>query len=485
MRRLSTLSMVIIAAVVQSVPLSAFGFSGADFSVGKSLKVARMGCEAVTLANGKVVVFGGHGVNFVSLASAEVYNPATDSFVAVTSNYTHDYSDIARLNDGRYLLAGGSSDLGVPAYKTAEIFDTASLSFSITGQMPILRSGGGATTLSNGNVLIAGGWYTWSAAYSIAALYNTQNGTFDTIGHVKVPRAYPLVVATSDGKAVVFGGIDYTTGAIGPKDVELFDPITDSFSVLMNNPFGADSGWYAGNLYGNRDLSAQRLKDGKYLFMATMTDSNPILYTFDPGSKAFTRVSVTPALPKGLSIWSPIVDTARGKAYLIASPTQADDTVRLGLISVDLTNWTYDTLDSWYTVHTAPLYPGGLSFSLLKDGRILLSGFNTQAGSNTNFSPTTLTLMITPTPNNPTKAVGLNLCRAQDALTADIRGRTIIVSSRTSVGIELFSLNGRSIRTAQLNCGATFAIDNAIRAGAYIVRIVGHGESLVKAIMLR
>jgi len=477
--------MVIIAAVVLSVPLSAFGFSGADFNVGKPLKVARMGCEAVTLASGKVVVFGGHGVNFVSLASAEVYDPAADSFVVVVSNYTHDYSDIARLNDGRYLLAGGSSDLGVPAYKTAEVFDTASLSFSITGQMPILRSGGGAATLSNGNVLFAGGWYTWSVAYSIAALYNTQNGTFDTIGHLKAPRAYPLVVATSDGKAVVFGGTDYTTGAIGPKDVELFDPTADSFSVLMSNPFGADSGWYAGNLYGNRDISSQRLKDGKYLFMATMTDSNPILYTFDPGSKAFARVSITPALPKGLSIWSPIVDTARGKAYLIASPTQADDTVRLGLISVDLTSWTFDTLDSWYAVRTAPLYPGGLSYALLKDGRILLSGFNTQAGYNTNFSPTTLTLMITPAPNNPTKAIGLNLCRAQNALTVNMRGRTIIVSPRTKAVVELFSLAGRIVRTAQLDHGVSFTIDNAVPAGAYILRIGGRGESLVKSIMLR
>ena len=293
------LSRLIIVAVVISAPLSVFGSSGANFNVGKPLKVARMGCEAVTLANGKVVVFGGHGVNFISLASAEVYDPVVDSFVVVTSNYTHDYSTMARLNDGRYLLAGGSSDLGIPAYNTAEIFDTASLSFSITGQMPILRSGGGATTLSSGNVIIAGGWYTWSAAYSIAALYNTQNGTFDTIAHLNAPRPYPLVVATNDGKAVVFGGTDYTTGAIGPKDVELYDP-TNSFSVLMNNPFGADSGWYAGNLYNNRDLGAQRLKDGKYLLMASMTDSSPILFTHSiREQKSFHGFTSRPALPLG------------------------------------------------------------------------------------------------------------------------------------------------------------------------------------------
>jgi hypothetical protein len=56
------------------------------------------------------------------------------------------------LPNGNVLVAGGGDD-----NSTAEIYDPATASFSITGGMETGRSGHTATLLSNGSVLVAGG----------------------------------------------------------------------------------------------------------------------------------------------------------------------------------------------------------------------------------------------------------------------------------------------------------------------------------------
>jgi hypothetical protein len=56
------------------------------------------------------------------------------------------------LANGTVLVAGGGED-----NSTAEVYDPATGSFSITGGMEIGRSGHTATLLPNGSVLVAGG----------------------------------------------------------------------------------------------------------------------------------------------------------------------------------------------------------------------------------------------------------------------------------------------------------------------------------------
>jgi hypothetical protein len=56
------------------------------------------------------------------------------------------------LVNGKVLIAGGGSE-----DSTAELYDPATGSFSITGGMEVGRSGHSATMLSNGSVLVVGG----------------------------------------------------------------------------------------------------------------------------------------------------------------------------------------------------------------------------------------------------------------------------------------------------------------------------------------
>ena len=62
------------------------------------------------------------------------------------------YHTATLLPSGKVLVAGGGDE-----NSTAEVYDPATGSFSITGGMEIGRSGHTATLLPNGSVLVAGG----------------------------------------------------------------------------------------------------------------------------------------------------------------------------------------------------------------------------------------------------------------------------------------------------------------------------------------
>jgi hypothetical protein len=124
-----------------------------------------------TLPDGRVALFGGHGTGFTALNSAEIWSPSTDSFTTLTMQYTHDWAAFASLSDGRFLLAGGSANLGIPQYATSELFDPATGTFTAVGNLVRFRSGSGAAALSNGTVLIAGAWWTHNDAHTYGELF--------------------------------------------------------------------------------------------------------------------------------------------------------------------------------------------------------------------------------------------------------------------------------------------------------------------------
>ena len=78
---------------------------------GPNMNVARMGQNSASLDDGRVILFGGRGTGFISLDSAESYDLQTNSFTQLHMNYPHDSAALAKLLDGRYIIAGGSSNM--------------------------------------------------------------------------------------------------------------------------------------------------------------------------------------------------------------------------------------------------------------------------------------------------------------------------------------------------------------------------------------
>src|SRR5438046_693432 len=88
------------------------------------LVVPRTGHAATVLADGRVLITGGRDGAGTIVATAEIFDPATETSTAVGALVTARVSHTATLlPNGRVLIAGGTSATG--SLSSAEIFDPA------------------------------------------------------------------------------------------------------------------------------------------------------------------------------------------------------------------------------------------------------------------------------------------------------------------------------------------------------------------------
>jgi hypothetical protein len=369
--------------------------AGADFAPGPTMNINRMAHEIALLDNNTVGVFGGHGTGFVSLSSAEIWTSTANTFQTVPMNYYHDWGSFVKLANGTYLLAGGAADLGVaPGYSTAEIFNPAQREFTpLTSMMSSGRMTNVGAQLTNGKVLIAGGWYDATSPVK-ADLFDTTAASFTATGALVLQRANPVVLPTSDGKAVVAGGYPPYGGAVFPGS-EIYDPSSNSFSLFSTQLFAADTGWslVPGQYYGH-DIATQKLPNGTYMLMATR-GNNYALVVFDPAAKAFTQFAVQPRMPSSnvdsVSLFPPIVSYDGTRVYILAQ-SNGTGGAKLRLYQVAIASHTITQPTGFFSL-PAGYYPGSSAMLQLPDGRIFMTG---GTADNTNFSPLNGTYFITP-----------------------------------------------------------------------------------------
>lgn len=161
-----------------------------------NLAVGRWGATATLLDNGKVLIAGGgsyrDNCSGCSIASAEIYDPATDTFTTVGSMaFSRRQLAAVKLNNGQVLVAGGIEDEppNSKELRSAELFDPRELTFSPAGGMTIPRDGHSANLLSNGQVLIAGG-SSGSTETDKAELFDPTSGSFFATGNMTDARTF-------------------------------------------------------------------------------------------------------------------------------------------------------------------------------------------------------------------------------------------------------------------------------------------------------
>ena len=167
-----------------------------------SLATGRSGHTATLLPNGKVLVAGGTNSvfgfpNLGILASAELYDPTSGTWTP-TGNLTAARSahGATLLPDGKVLVAGGLSDppQGVPvALATAELYDPVSETWLATGSLGAARYFHTMTLLPSGQVLVAGGFYSYDRTNSRASaeLYHPASGIWVATGSLISARDRP------------------------------------------------------------------------------------------------------------------------------------------------------------------------------------------------------------------------------------------------------------------------------------------------------
>jgi hypothetical protein len=203
------------------------------FTVIRHMLIGRGRPEATLLRDGNVLITGGGGDNDgggSSITSAEIFDASTSKFRETGSMHVARISHTATLlADGRVLIAGGR---GLEVNATAEIYDANSGTFHDTGRLISARYKHTAGLLPDGRVLIAGGSddRDWHGTLSSAEIYDLQAGTFRSTSSLHDAR-FKLpdeAVQLHSGKLLIAGG---------NRQAELYDEPTGKFTVV-----GGDTG---------------------------------------------------------------------------------------------------------------------------------------------------------------------------------------------------------------------------------------------------
>jgi N-acetylneuraminic acid mutarotase/CII-binding regulator of phage lambda lysogenization HflD len=195
-----------------------------------ALTTARYRHTATLLPSGKVLVAGGINNSLSAIASAELYDPAKNTWSAAGALATaRNYHTATLLPSGKVLVAGGSSDSSGPtSLASAELYNPATNTWAVAGTLATARQIHTATLLPSGKVLVAGGYSNGSYPAS-AELYNPATNTWAATGALATGRVYHTATLLPSGKVLVAGGGGSNGGRL--NSAELYDPATATWAA--------------------------------------------------------------------------------------------------------------------------------------------------------------------------------------------------------------------------------------------------------------
>ncbi|HEX4382781.1 MAG TPA: hypothetical protein VH083_07525 [Myxococcales bacterium] len=188
-------------------------------ATGRMLHV-RQGHTATLLRDGRVLISGGltccsadaSNPLFV-ISTAELYDPATDSFTAAGSMLAARFAHAAALlPDGRVLISGGDGDEPDEPPLQTEIYDPATQRFTPAGELRAARDSHAAVTLADGRVLVIGGEVPPTKAGRVGTgIHSTEifaGGNWSQGPSLENAFFGATVTLLSNGKVLIFGGAD-------------------------------------------------------------------------------------------------------------------------------------------------------------------------------------------------------------------------------------------------------------------------------------
>ena len=339
-------------------------------SVG-SLNMSRTGHTATLLQNGQVLIVGGNndpaGGNDSTTASAELYNPVTQTFSYTGSLNTPRYLHSATLlPNGQVLIAGGEQTLDsygdMGGVFTLEMYDSVSGTFrvvpgTLTEALPP------ATLLDNGMVLFNSSLNGFYSSLGPPQIYDPSTGIMSNTGYSLKNRIDGTFTSTllNDGTVLLAGGELFNGNVLATTNAELFSPTTETFAATggLTTPTMYQTATLLNT--GSVLLAAGANLSGTNGAMVDLNGSelyNPSAKTFAAtGNLAIARTSHTATLLND------------GTVLVIGGGTQTAPTYLTGtaeLFSPTTQTFTGDgSLATPRTQHTA---------TLLNDGTVLVVG---------------------------------------------------------------------------------------------------------------
>jgi hypothetical protein len=232
-------------------------------SSGGAMPKCQESAGMAVLQDGSILAIGGFDVDNYPIATVERFNPGSMAWEVLPSlNQPRAYPTVTVLADGRVLVAGGWAlhpASGWTAAASAEIYNSATNTWSSAGSMATPRALASASRLADGRVLVTGGASSWTgtgvssmnlAIQSSAEIYDPGSGTWQAVSSMAQPRATHTSVTLASGQVMVMGGWGNASQQ-GLASTEVFDPATGT--------------WYAapGMLSGHGQARLVQLLDGR------------------------------------------------------------------------------------------------------------------------------------------------------------------------------------------------------------------------------
>lgn len=397
---------------------------------GPDLSEARMGHYAAATADGTVVLIGGHGLGFSSLATVDRIDVTAGTVTQHNLTGEHDSAAVARLPDGTWFVGGGSAALGIPRSDLLEVLDPGTGTVLRTGHFTKFRAGAGAAVLSTGQILVAGGWWTHNDAHTYPELIEAATLASTVTGPLAVPRSWPWVVPLADGAALVLGGLGPQGQSLAASP-ERYDPIGKKFDAVTVPFLAQHPTLLVDRSQHGQDVADCRLPDGRFVLMG-MENSKPVLFTIDANG-AISLLADPAAFPNppatGVNVsWQHVVDRARGLVQMVQTVGNGPLSIHVTTVAADgsvLASGTAPDIQTGYYLH----YSG---YALLPDGSILISGGHERD----NFTAVAKSLVLEP----PVLAPSLALSMVPAIWITAPKGQTCTVQYSTALTTDWVNL---------------------------------------------
>ncbi|WP_426730769.1 Kelch repeat-containing protein [Myxococcus faecalis] len=242
---------------------------------------ARHGHAAALLYSGKVLVTGGSDDSAV-VTTSELYFPGDGGdpvprwSMTASAPVARHHPVATAVGAGKKVLVMGGTTEGGGYPTSADVFDSATETWTQVDAVGEGRIRHTATLLASGRVLVAGGWNAGGALGS-TVLVDVENRVATPGPPLATPRHGHTATLLRSGQVLITGGVG--AGGEALASAELFDPESGTWS--STKPLAA----------ARRDHTAILLDEGRVLLVGGVGTGGALASAevYDPGTKTWTN----------------------------------------------------------------------------------------------------------------------------------------------------------------------------------------------------
>lgn len=197
-----------------------------------------------------------------------------------------------------YILIAGGYDGDVTNHSSTDLFDPETLEFVEGPEMAYGRSNHRATLLSDGRVVITGG-YDGSINLAACEIYDPATALFSTIAPMNQGRSSHTASLLSDGRVLVTGGFNPDYG-FQMNSCEIYDPVTNTWTLVAPMSVARDN--HAASDYEGLGLASWKIavSGGR---------------SYNPELNLFEGLSSVELYDPDADTWEPLESTQTGHSY--------------------------------------------------------------------------------------------------------------------------------------------------------------------------